>query len=547
MTVRGGSREVNGHFYARARFGRSKRLELRVPWATNRDEAKARAQIIAEVADALVTAGRRDLVRSTAEQLAAAATDARLAAVRKAAEKIASGALRAGVSHDITFADWADRYVSGRLAEAHPDHVKKRDHSDDVSRLRKYILPHLEEVPISVFALEHAELVMSKLPPMSQANRRHIAQLIGRLMHLAVFPGKIIKATPIPRGWLPKITKRRHYSCLYPKEEAKFLRCDDISEAFRLFCGVLNREGMRLSELLDCDWWHWGEDCRTFTTTKNKTGDSRMWAVRPDVAAAMRAWKERRGDDSKPFAYIIALGDRTKLAERFRNALRAAGVTRPELFASTEHTGQLRAHDMRATFVTIALAEGKTDTWVRDRTGHRSTHMVDRYRRLARQVAELELGGLVDLVLALGWGKDGGSGVDDGGGDEDSTGEKCTERDSNPHGVTRRNLNALPVSEEPPPPRKTRGKDTSRDVSKSSSPGLPPPFTSLLDPRSAECLNDSTPVGAAAVGLAAELAVWDALDHTVAALERAEPVPGLAKASARAAVPKKRRARGGRP
>jgi integrase len=45
-------------------------------------------------------------------------------------------------------------------------------------------------------------------------------------------------------------------------------------------------------------------------------------------------------------------------------------VERYELFNAGEHTGKLRAHDLRGTFVTLGLANGKTETWISDRTGH---------------------------------------------------------------------------------------------------------------------------------------------------------------------------------
>jgi integrase len=73
-----------------------------------------------------------------------------------------------------------------------------------------------------------------------------------------------------------------------------------------------------------------------------------------------------------------------------------AGVTRPELFTSMEHTGKLRAHALRATFVTCSIASGKPQTWIRDRTAHKTMSMVDRYRRTARQFEELDLGALGD-------------------------------------------------------------------------------------------------------------------------------------------------------
>jgi integrase len=61
----------------------------------------------------------------------------------------------------------------------------------------------------------------------------------------------------------------------------------------------------------------------------------------------------------------------------------------------------LRAHDLRATFVTISLAQGKSETWVTDRTGHKSSIMLYRYKRAARTHAEAELGALAPLHEAI--------------------------------------------------------------------------------------------------------------------------------------------------
>jgi hypothetical protein len=48
----------------------------------------------------------------------------------------------------------------------------------------------------------------------------------------------------------------------------------------------------------------------------------------------------------------------------------------------------------RATFVTLSLANGKSEAWVSARTGHRSSQMINRYRRVSQSVAELNLGAL---------------------------------------------------------------------------------------------------------------------------------------------------------
>ncbi len=44
------------------------------------------------------------------------------------------------------------------------------------------------------------------------------------------------------------------------------------------------------------------------------------------------------------------------------------------------------------TFVPLALASRKNEAWVADRTGHRSSQMIARYRRRALLATELELG-----------------------------------------------------------------------------------------------------------------------------------------------------------
>jgi hypothetical protein len=44
---------------------------------------------------------------------------------------------------------------------------------------------------------------------------------------------------------------------------------------------------------------------------------------------------------------------------------------------------------LRATFVTVSLAAGKSETWVADRTGHHSSAQIANYRRAARTAAEL--------------------------------------------------------------------------------------------------------------------------------------------------------------
>ena len=49
----------------------------------------------------------------------------------------------------------------------------------------------------------------------------------------------------------------------------------------------------------------------------------------------------------------------------------------------------------------LGLANGKTESWISDRTRHGSSVMINRYRRSARTAAELGLGALAALDSAL--------------------------------------------------------------------------------------------------------------------------------------------------
>lgn len=89
------------------------------------------------------------------------------------------------------------------------------------------------------------------------------------------------------------------------------------------------------------------------------------------------------------------------LAEQIRNDLRRVGISRTQLYEGCETRQRFRAHDLRATFVTIALATGKTETSVSDRTGHDGHSMIERYRRKARTWNLGELGRLSELIPEL--------------------------------------------------------------------------------------------------------------------------------------------------
>jgi integrase len=396
MSRKGGARVVRGKFYARVRIGDGKRAQAQLSGCSTEAEANERAGIIAEVAQILVDAGRAGDVQEFADKLGAARDAKSVRILRLAAQK------RAGTTAPITagetLAQLAERWTSGALAKLYPDHIRTKDHREDRIYLREYILPHLGALAVTAITLDDCDRCMAALDaPAGSAHRRHVAQVIHRLMAIAAYPAKLITVSPIPKGWLPKLGPAKAKSYLYPDEDRKLLRCKDVDLPLRMLFGFLDREGCRASEAVAIEWSDLDLKRGSINLDVNKTNDPRAWALDAGVVRALRWWKGAGAPKAGPFVGMST----SHLAERLRESLRAAGVTREALFENTERRTHFQAHHLRVTFVTLNLAAGKTETWVQDRTGHQDTAMVNRYRRAARTAAELGIGNLTPLDRAI--------------------------------------------------------------------------------------------------------------------------------------------------
>ena len=90
--------------------------------------------------------------------------------------------------------------------------------------------------------------------------RRHYAQLVSRVLGLAVWPCELIDRNPLPKGFIPRTGKQRasarRFESLRPAEDARLLACTLVPFGARLLYAVPAREGMRLSEALGLRWRH---------------------------------------------------------------------------------------------------------------------------------------------------------------------------------------------------------------------------------------------------------------------------------------------------
>ncbi len=273
-------------WYARTLVAPKKRRAVHIETCgpTDGEQARERASLMAEVVGELRRAGRDDFVETALKQLASL-SGARLVAFVKIVRGYAAGTeilASASVPADrTTFREFAEHWTSGGLAREFPAHVRvKRTADDDVSRLEKWVYPAIADLPLSRVGLDHYDAILRAVSG-SQATRRHVAQLIRRVLQLAVYPARLLTANPIPRGALPKKGAARAFPYLYPVEDAALLACRDVPLPRRVIYGFLAREGMRTSEALALRWEQLDLERGTVSVEENKTDDFRVRPLDP--------------------------------------------------------------------------------------------------------------------------------------------------------------------------------------------------------------------------------------------------------------------------
>ncbi len=358
------------------------------------DEAGARARCtaMAEIAKRLAKAGHAGETEKLLEMGARARVGKPWDAVVAAVDLLCGGCTRADGVVRPTLAEVGKQWRSGELHRLHKNHVKKKkarsvQRDEEVARL--YVDPLLGHLDPADIELTECDLMMAGIPEGRSASTCRIAgQYLRRLLAMCVYPLKLRTTNPVPKGWLPSIDNAKAKECLYPDEDRTLLSFTPVPVLRRLAYGFLNREGMRTDELSCLEWRDVDLERGRVSLDENKTDDPRDWDLGVAVVRALSAWKARYCPDAEPGERVFAERgvplNVDKLAEQLRRDLKRAGVTREKLFERSANRQPIRAHDLRATFVTIALATGKTETWVADRTGHKSSTMINRYRRKAR-------------------------------------------------------------------------------------------------------------------------------------------------------------------
>ncbi|MFO0572215.1 MAG: hypothetical protein U0263_41720, partial [Polyangiaceae bacterium] len=247
-------KDADGNFSTVIRMS-GNRQTFDLPTCRTKEDARERSALLANLAKRFRKAGVIESEQAIKLiEMAAAAAPALLKGVLQVAGELVGGELAPeGDADRLTFGDVGKKWTSGDLHREHPDHVRRKDSDLDAARLEKLCAidvggMRLGDIPVDRFTIDHAESAMralnealGKRKAESSATRRAYAQLIHRVLALAVYPLRVIPIHPLPRGFMPKVGKPPAFSFLYPAEDAKLLACSEVPLLNRLLYGVLGR------------------------------------------------------------------------------------------------------------------------------------------------------------------------------------------------------------------------------------------------------------------------------------------------------------------
>jgi integrase len=149
------------------------------------------------------------------------------------------------------------------------------------------VYPKLGDKAVAAITLDDCLDVMRALPKSASRSRVHVASTIARLFKLAVFPMRIVDRSPLPEGFSPRRPARKAMAWLYPDEDRRLMACTAVPLEFRMLWGVLDREGMRASEVRALTWADLDLKRGMVKLDRNKTDDPRSWALDAGVHAAL--------------------------------------------------------------------------------------------------------------------------------------------------------------------------------------------------------------------------------------------------------------------
>jgi integrase len=182
---------------------------------------------------------------------------------------------------------------------------------------------------------------------------------------------------------------------LYPEEFLRLVQCEYIPLEWRRAIALATYLYLRYSELDRLRW----EDLdlargivtirRAFDVYRKQEKEpkgrrARKFKVEPNLLPLLAALHAETGGEG-----YVCKGQLLNPALRFRECLKTAGITRPELFKADVTHKRITFHDLRATGITWMALRGDQPLVIQQRAGHTTFAVTQGYIREAEQIREL--------------------------------------------------------------------------------------------------------------------------------------------------------------
>lgn len=393
---------------ARVRFGeqlgRDEWIALDVPH-DEEPQAKDRLARLQVMAKRLAELGKHAEARAILEEAGATSHERGFRAIEVMVSEMSPASLAQKAVK--TFRQVAQELCDGTLHDLYPDEIgyRTKEGSDARRSLLATFFPALGQKTFDAITRDDIDEAKKLIPKgIKQNTRVHYCKELRFVMRLGVEPLRLCDHVPLVT--VPKQEDTDLFQLLYPEEEEQVAGSGvAVSLEERFLYAYLVRNGGRISETLRITWDHVDLERGKIRIAKawTKTQRARFWDLEPDVLEAFRLRRAMIPDATLVFVPPpLRRLTRGTVHQHLHKNLRAAGLTRGELFDTPEGERPITVHDLRASFVTIARHIGMPDRWIRDRSGHESGKVLERYDRGVRHASEQGLGWWAPMAIALG-------------------------------------------------------------------------------------------------------------------------------------------------
>jgi integrase len=298
-----------------------------------------------------------------------------------------------------TFRTWSVRWLAARSARGYTS-VR-----DDRSRLETHIMPALRDRPVAAITRDEIEAIVDALDMKVRAGELHwrTSWNVWAVLRRAFKDAEAAKQrdlrvrtdNPCDKVAPPDRGVKKAKQFLYPSEFLALMNCERVPIGWRRMFAVavylFPRAGeLEVLEFSDLELErgqvhiHRGLDRERNATKGTKTGIARRFAFDANIIPVLEIMKAEAGERT----LVVEMPRMRDLAEGLRNYLKLAGVTRAELFTTTETRKQMTFHDLRATGISWMAVRGDEPLHIQYRAGHTSFSTTQIYIRQAEAVRE---------------------------------------------------------------------------------------------------------------------------------------------------------------